>query len=195
NIKTVFINNGDVQISNPVFSELNIDSSTSISSQEGMIGFTDPVLLRDLNSIFTKKSDIYSLGMIMWSITSAKLPFQNFKNQTALINHILNNAREDPFDGTPQAFLNIYQRCWQLNSDERPTAKEVYFELERISQEMRPQLETIPQKVRPQLETIPQKVRSQHETVQQGVHSQLETIQQVNSQLETIPPKKPLKID
>ncbi|CAG8633575.1 19991_t:CDS:2, partial [Cetraspora pellucida] len=47
NIKTILITDEKAQISNPVFLELNFDSS-SISLQEEMIGFTDPELLKDL---------------------------------------------------------------------------------------------------------------------------------------------------
>ncbi|CAG8828923.1 37410_t:CDS:2, partial [Gigaspora margarita] len=123
NTKSILINNEKVQISNPVFLELNLDSSSSISLQEGMIGFIDPELLKDLNLQFTKLSDIYSLGMVMWSITSERLPFENYTIQSALI--MPRNIREKPIQGTPQEYIKLYERCWSRNSKERPTAQEV----------------------------------------------------------------------
>ncbi|CAG8530863.1 10342_t:CDS:2 [Gigaspora margarita] len=122
---------GRAQISNPVFLELNINASSSISLQGEMIAFTDSKLLNDLNSNFTTASDIYSLGVVMWSISSGKLPFENFTSQIDLVNRIvLENIRENPVDGTPQAYIDLYQRCWGLNSEKRPSAQEVCIQLE-----------------------------------------------------------------
>ncbi|KAF0488388.1 kinase-like protein [Gigaspora margarita] len=138
NTKSILINNEKAQISNPVFLELNLDSSSSISLQEGMIGFTDPELLKDLNLQFTKSSDVYSLGMVMWSITSERLPFENYTNQTTLVNSIVSqNMREDPIKDTPQEYVELYGKCWNLNSKERPTAQEVYDKLSQFEINLR----------------------------------------------------------
>ncbi|CAG8826553.1 44353_t:CDS:1, partial [Gigaspora margarita] len=118
------------QISNPVFLEINFDSTSSISLQEEMIGFIDPEFLKNLNLQFTKLSDIYSLGMVMWSITSERLPFENYTIQNILINLITSkNIRENSIQDTPQEYIELYGKCWNSNSKERPTAHEVYDKL------------------------------------------------------------------
>ncbi|CAG8716308.1 38769_t:CDS:2 [Gigaspora margarita] len=133
NTKTIFINNEKVQILNPIFLKLNIEASSSMSLQEGMIGFTDPELLRDPNPQYTKSSDIYSLGMIMWSITSGKLPFENYPNKATLLSLIMSNdIRENPINGTPQEYLDLYSKCLKLNSKERPSAQDVYTQLNQF---------------------------------------------------------------
>ncbi|RIB07850.1 kinase-like domain-containing protein [Gigaspora rosea] len=100
-----------------------------------MIAFTDPALLNDLNSIFTTASDIYSLGVVMWSISSGKFPFENFTNQTDLVNRIVTeNIRENSVNGTPKEYLDLYQRCWRLDPEERPSAQDVYTQLKVILQ-------------------------------------------------------------
>ncbi|RIB27989.1 kinase-like domain-containing protein [Gigaspora rosea] len=129
NTKTIMINNDKVQILNPVFSELNVDNSSSMLLQEG-IGFIDPDLLKDLNLQFTKSSDIYSLGMIMWSITSGRPPFANYTNKITLVNLIVSkNIREEPIKDTPQAYFDLYSKCCKLNSNKRPSAQDVYTQL------------------------------------------------------------------
>ncbi|CAG8491657.1 37339_t:CDS:2 [Gigaspora margarita] len=134
--ETIFINNGIAQLSNPVFSELNVDISSSISLQGGMIAFMDSELLKDPSTKFTSASDVYSLGFVMWSISSGKLPFENFTNQIDLANRIVSkNIRENPVYGTPQAYIDLYQRCWGSNPEERPSAQEVYTQLEVMAQE------------------------------------------------------------
>ncbi|KAF0465065.1 kinase-like protein [Gigaspora margarita] len=131
NTKTVLIHMGKAKISNPVFSELSIDTSPSLSLQGWMIAFIDVELLKDLNSTFTAASDIYSLGFVMWSISSGKFPFENFTSQIDLVKRIISeNFRENPVNGTPKAYLDLYQKCWRSNSKERISAQEVYTQLE-----------------------------------------------------------------
>ncbi|CAG8509481.1 133_t:CDS:2 [Cetraspora pellucida] len=58
NIKTILITDEKAQISNPLFLELNFDTS-SISLQEEMIGFTDPELLKDrTQEVYTKLTQL-----------------------------------------------------------------------------------------------------------------------------------------
>ncbi|KAF0488383.1 kinase-like protein [Gigaspora margarita] len=137
NTKTIIINNGKAQILNPVISELNVDMSSSMPLQDG-IGFIDPELLKDLNSQFTKSSDIYSFGMIMWSITSGRSPFANKITLASLI--VSKNISEDPIKDTPQAYLDLYSKCCKLNSEERPSAQDAHtqlVQLEKTLQESR----------------------------------------------------------
>ncbi|CAG8510962.1 5316_t:CDS:1, partial [Racocetra fulgida] len=101
-----------------------------------MIAFVDVELLKDLDSNFTAASDIYSLGFVMWSISSGKFPFENFTNPSNLVNRIVSdNIREYPVKGTPNAYFDLYQKCWRSNSIERPSAQEVYTQLEVILHE------------------------------------------------------------
>ncbi len=42
----------------------------------------------DNNFALDKRSDIYSLGMILWEISSCRAPFFKIKGEIDLINHI-----------------------------------------------------------------------------------------------------------
>ncbi len=60
----------------------------------------------------TKKSDIYSLGVLFWELTSCSPPFDfETKNNSeyALISAILNGKREKPIENTNSKFVNLYQ--------------------------------------------------------------------------------------
>jgi serine/threonine protein kinase len=58
-----------------------------------------------------KKSDVYSVGVLLWEISSGKKPFESYDNfpaEVALLYHILQGNREVPIVGTPDNYINIY---------------------------------------------------------------------------------------
>ncbi|KAF0507923.1 kinase-like protein [Gigaspora margarita] len=128
----ILVNDGNVKISNPIFYELNVGA---LSSGKELIGFIDLELIRNHNLQFMKSSDIYSLGYIMWSISSGKFPFENFTSVTNLVRRIVwENIRENPVDGTPQSYIDLNQKCWRLSSNEQPSAKVLCNQLEIMLQ-------------------------------------------------------------
>ncbi|CAG8799783.1 22462_t:CDS:2 [Gigaspora margarita] len=106
-----------------VLLELNVDTSSSMPLQEGMIGFTDHELLVDLNSQFTKSSDIYRLGVIMWPITSVRIPFESYTNKTNLLNSKERSSAQDvhtqltQLEKTLQESLNINGEQYAMVQD------------------------------------------------------------------------------
>ena len=53
------------------------------------------------------KSDVYSVGMLLWEVSSGRQPFEPFEPET-LIAEILNGRRETPVPNTPTDYINIY---------------------------------------------------------------------------------------
>ena len=75
---------------------------------------------------YTKESDIYSFGMIMWEFTTGKKPFHDRPHNHCLIKDILNGERPEITDDTPQFYADLMQRCWDANPENRPTAEEIW---------------------------------------------------------------------
>ncbi|CAB5382475.1 unnamed protein product [Rhizophagus irregularis] len=46
---------------------------------------------------------------------------------------ILNGKRETPVAGTPIDYLNIYEKCWEDNPDDRPNIQQVLSDLKLIN--------------------------------------------------------------
>ncbi|RIB18394.1 kinase-like domain-containing protein, partial [Gigaspora rosea] len=72
---------------------------------------------------YTKKSDIYSLGIIMWEIASGMPPFydQNMdKYQLPL--EIIKGKRPRIINGTPPEYVDLMIKCWDKDPDKRPEA-------------------------------------------------------------------------
>ena len=71
----------------------------------GKIPYTDPQRFRKKKA--DKKSDVYSVGMLLWEISSGHIPFESYDN-ICLLNAILNGKRETPIPNTPTDYINIY---------------------------------------------------------------------------------------
>jgi hypothetical protein len=58
-----------------------------------------------------KKSDVYSVGVLLWEISSGQKPFNSYDKfylKPRLIMEILNGKRESPISNTPIDYINIY---------------------------------------------------------------------------------------
>jgi len=75
---------------------------------------------------YTKASDIYSLGVIMTEISSGKPPFYDKKHDFSLSLAICNGLRPEFGKGTPEIYKKLAYSCMNANSDQRPTASELY---------------------------------------------------------------------
>ena len=79
-----------------------------------------------LKKPYTKESDIYSFGMIMWEHTTGKKPFHDRPHNHCLILDILKGKRPQITDDTPEFYAKLMKRCWDHNPENRPTAKEIH---------------------------------------------------------------------
>src|SRR5439155_1820400 len=75
---------------------------------------------------YTKKSDIYSFGMIMWEFTTGKKPFHDRPHNHHLILDILKRKRPQITDDAPEFYAELMKKCWDHNPDNRPTAEEIF---------------------------------------------------------------------
>ncbi|RIB28974.1 kinase-like domain-containing protein, partial [Gigaspora rosea] len=119
-----------------------LDEATN-SNQKfgGIIAYIDPQSFegsRRGNKIFkfNKKSDIYSIGILMWEISSGCPPFKDDSEPyqlASLIVDIKNGLRENHIEGTPPEYIKIYTDCWQHNPDSRPDIQQVFLRLKDLS--------------------------------------------------------------
>ncbi|CAG8637011.1 4359_t:CDS:1, partial [Paraglomus occultum] len=59
-----------------------------------------------------KKSDIFSLGVILWEISSGKIPCEGRTESYAIFIYRSKRCRDAPFPGTPEEYIKLYTECW-----------------------------------------------------------------------------------
>ena len=83
---------------------------------------------------YTFKSDIYSVGILMWEISSGQPPFINYKHDYYLAINIVNGIRPKIVSGTPLEYKNLMEQCWDADPSKRPDCTPLYFKMQEIIQ-------------------------------------------------------------
>ena len=100
-----------------------VDKKDNPNKIFGVIPYLAPEVLS--KKPYTKESDIYSFGMIMWEFTTGKKPFHDRSHNHCLISDILKGERPQITDDTPEFYAELIKRCWDYNPENRPTAEEI----------------------------------------------------------------------
>src|SRR6266498_3093029 len=104
--------------------DLNYSSLLLFSSLHGMSAFIEPICFVNKQYKRDKKSDIYSLGNLFWEISSGCPPFRSCSNYL-IAPKIINGEREPPVKGTPSAYIELYQQCWNGDPNKRTDIQRV----------------------------------------------------------------------
>ncbi|CAB4379597.1 unnamed protein product [Rhizophagus irregularis] len=111
------------------------ETSNSQSKIFGLIPYIDPKSFNRSTTtpyILNNKSDVYSIGVLLWEISSCQPPFHGKSHDFSLISSILQDLRETPTHDTPKEYIKIYTDCWNIEPDNRPTINQVVDELKAI---------------------------------------------------------------
>ncbi|PKC67252.1 kinase-like protein [Rhizophagus irregularis] len=108
---------GDLGLSQPVS---NAQSNNEIY---GVIPYVAPEIFK--GSVFSKESDIYCMGMIMWELTTGCKPFANVEHDINLIYKILDGKRPEITEDTPECYVKLMKRCWDSDPTKRPLITEI----------------------------------------------------------------------
>ncbi|KAF9169303.1 Nuclear receptor sub 2 group C member 2 [Mortierella sp. AD011] len=102
-----------------------------VSSREhtARMTYLAPERLSRTSTRYSFECDVYSLGMVLWEISSGRPPFddlltpENIQNgaMTSLAQNIVAGRRERPVQGVDPIYEDIYTRCWHPNPQERPS--------------------------------------------------------------------------
>ena len=90
----------------------------------GIVSYVAPEVLRGKKN--TKESDIYSVGMLMWEIFAGHPPFDDEAHDYHLQLKICKGLRPPILPGMPGDYVQMMQRCWDVDPAKRPTSRELW---------------------------------------------------------------------
>ena len=103
----ILVHQKNIKLADFGLSKKIAEVSSNSSKILGVIPYVDPKKLSNNDYKLNKKSDIYSVGVIMWQISSGRQPFCNDDSDASLILAIINGKREQIIDGTPTEYSNL----------------------------------------------------------------------------------------
>ncbi|KAF9973201.1 hypothetical protein BGZ73_003587 [Actinomortierella ambigua] len=112
--------------------QVKISTASSINgtqqSVEGTLRWMAPEALA-LRPKYSTKSDMYSLGMVMWEMASdCTTPFREQRDNFVVVGYIRQGEREEIPDETPAEYRTWIERCWEQDPNKRPEASEMFNE-------------------------------------------------------------------
>jgi serine/threonine protein kinase len=81
---------------------------------------------------YTFKSDIYSIGILMWEISSGQPPFNNHEYDYDLAFKIINGMRPKMLSEVPLKYKNLMEQCWDAEPLERPKTYTLHKNIREI---------------------------------------------------------------
>ncbi|KAF9425098.1 hypothetical protein BGZ94_007838 [Podila epigama] len=95
-----------------------VNNANSNNGVRGVVPYISPERLK--NAPFDHSSDVYSLGVIMWELTSGHPPFNREGDNFLLPFDIMRGRREEIVPGTPVEYSDLYKQCWDGDPKQRP---------------------------------------------------------------------------
>ncbi|CAG8720405.1 2786_t:CDS:2, partial [Cetraspora pellucida] len=125
--KNIINDNGKFVITdfNSAVSLESLEELTTIKITEKNVAYMDPKIFNRADTV-NKSSDIYSLGVILWEISSGRPPFSNNQlNIEEFMRTLELGKRELPINLTPVDYKDLYCDAWNKDHHKRPPIKEV----------------------------------------------------------------------
>ncbi|CAB4424271.1 unnamed protein product [Rhizophagus irregularis] len=102
----------------------------SLKSIYGNLPYIAPEVI--IGKDYTFKSDIYSIAILMWEISSGQLPFINYKyDDYDLAMDIINGMRPEIVSEIPLEYKKLMEQCWDADPSRRP---DIQIVLEKMSE-------------------------------------------------------------
>ncbi|CAG8510040.1 7226_t:CDS:2 [Paraglomus occultum] len=113
----------------------NPNQESSMSRCRGHPAYIDPMCFTTKSYKRGKKSDIFSLGNVLWEIASGQVPCNGYQTHEIVIRRLSGKCDEDEVNeicGLPKDYITLYSDCWKECPDDRPSCEQVYDRLKLL---------------------------------------------------------------
>jgi len=101
-----------------------------LKSVYGIPPYIAPEVLAGKECTFA--SDVYSIGMLMWEISSGQPPFAGSDDVVDLALKILDGMRPNIVPGTPLEYKSLMKQCWDADPSKRPDIHVLYNKIQEM---------------------------------------------------------------
>jgi serine/threonine protein kinase len=102
-----------------------------LENEIGKYGYVEPQCFKNPGYKRDKQSDVYSLGVLLWEISSGRPPFYDTEKMVIAL-QVRDGKREPPVEKTPLEYQRLYQKCWDELPASRPDIDKVYETLTKL---------------------------------------------------------------
>lgn len=81
---------------------------------------------------YTEKCDVFSWGIIFWEVLTRRVPYENYRESTAVLWAICNRKRPPPIRNCPSKLKDLMQSCWDPDPPSRPSMAQVVDIMETV---------------------------------------------------------------
>uniref|UniRef100_U9USB2 Protein kinase domain-containing protein n=1 Tax=Rhizophagus irregularis (strain DAOM 181602 / DAOM 197198 / MUCL 43194) TaxID=747089 RepID=U9USB2_RHIID len=85
---------------------------------------------------YTFASDIYSIAILMWEISSGQTPFNNYEHDYDLAMNIVNGMRPKIRTEIPSKYKELMKQCWDADPLKRPDANTLNEEIQKMMKDI-----------------------------------------------------------
>ncbi|GBC47638.2 kinase-like domain-containing protein [Rhizophagus irregularis DAOM 181602=DAOM 197198] len=118
----VLVHQGTIKLTDFGLSK-KIDDEYKAQSDLSIVPYIDPKRLSTRSYPLNNKSNVYSIGVLLWEISKGQPPFysesESYDNDLA--KKILQGLREKIVPDTPVDYAKLYTECWDDEPDNRPS--------------------------------------------------------------------------
>src|SRR6185436_812759 len=131
------LHSGNILYTNNIWNISDLGLSGPVNKQldsiYGNLPYIAPELFCKRN--YTTKSDVYSLGIIMWEMITGETPFSDhkFNSNSDFALAIINGYRPKIYKYIPYEYATLMKQCWDANPDNRPDAYTIYSKLKSLT--------------------------------------------------------------
>ena len=101
----------------------DLEKTTDTQHRQGTVRWMAPEVIE--KKIRSKRSDVYSYGIVTWEICSRKIPFVKLETRIDIMEAIVDGKRPEVPSGCPVDLRKVMECCWRQDHQERPTMEEV----------------------------------------------------------------------
>ncbi|RGB40386.1 kinase-like domain-containing protein, partial [Rhizophagus diaphanus] len=119
----IFFDNYDSYIGDLGISKSATDATNDYNKIYGTIPYMAPEIFQ--RQKYTKATDIYSYGMIMWEFMTGRRPCWDRNHDVDLIINICDGLRPPIVTNAPDGYIELMKECWHSDPEKKPTATDI----------------------------------------------------------------------